>query len=136
MTTDTQAHAIPRMDRIMASYNALPSWVKIWMNFILGPVDLATLAFLNEPSGALVAALAIGGMVLTIAIVIAFGGFTKLAAAGHIVTWTPLVLMLAFANPGGSAIYQLFLSVLLVINLISLAFDYNDVRLWVRSRRS
>ncbi|MEM9603463.1 MAG: hypothetical protein AAGA11_11415 [Pseudomonadota bacterium] len=134
MTTATHTHAPGRSARIMASYAALPTWVKLWMNVVLGPVNLATLAFLDEPGGALIAALAIGGMALTVAIVVASGGFTKLAAAGLILPWTPQVLMLVFASPGGSALYQTFLTVLLVINLVSLAFDVNDVRQWFRAR--
>ena len=134
MTTATQAQAPSRSARIYDSYNELPSWVKIWMNFILGPVNLATLAFLSQPGGALVATLAIGGMVLTVAIVIAAGSFTKLAAAGHVVAWTPLILMLIFARPEGTALYQTFLTVLLVINALSLAFDVNDLRLWLKSK--
>lgn len=132
MMTATQTPS--RFDRIIHSYNELPGWVKIWMNFILGPVNLATLAFLGQPSGVLIAALAIGGMVLTVAIVIAMGGFTKLAAAGHILPWTPLVLMLIFARSGGTVIYQTFLTVLLITNVISLAFDFNDLRLWFKSK--
>lgn len=134
MTTAAHTPNNSRVARIMQSYGELPSWVKIWMNFILGPVNLATLAFLNQPSGLLIAALAIGGMILTVSIVIAMGGFTKLAAAGHILPWTPLVLMLIFARPEGTAIYQAFLTVLLVTNVISLAFDFNDVRLWFKSK--
>ena len=132
MTTAAQKPG--RFARILRSYNDLPSWVKIWMNFILGPVNLATLAFLNEPSGPLIAALAIGGMVITVSIVFAVGGFTKLASAGHVLPWTPLVLMLAFARPEGSALYQTFLSVLLVTNVISLAFDFNDLRILLKSK--
>ncbi|MEM9280175.1 MAG: hypothetical protein AAGA76_16555, partial [Pseudomonadota bacterium] len=105
MTTLTQNPS--RVARITQSYNELPGWVKFWMNFILGPVNLATLAFLGEPSGALIAALAIGGMVMTVSIVFAKGGFTKLAAAGHILPWVPLVGMLIFARPEGSDIYQI-----------------------------
>ena len=132
MTTAAQKPG--RIARILRSYNDLPNWVKIWMNFILGPVNLATLAFLNEPSGPLIAALAIGGMVITVSIVFAVGGFTKLASAGHVLPWTPLVLMLAFARPEGSALYQTFLSVLLVTNVISLAFDFNDLRILLKSK--
>ena len=73
-------------------------------------------------------------MILTVLIVIAMGGFTKLASAGHILPWTPLVLMLIFARPEGTAIYQIFLTVLLVTNAISLAFDLNDLRLWSQSK--
>lgn len=127
-------HTASRMARIMEAHSALPTWVKIWMNFILGPVNLATLAFLDQPSGPLVAALAIGGMAFTVAIVLATGGFSKVTAAGHILPWTALVILLAFAKPEGTAIYGSFLTVLLATNVISLAFDFNDVRVWLQSR--
>ena len=134
MSTETHTQDTGRMASVMESYNGLPTWVKVWMNFILGPINLATLFFLNEPSGTLIATLAIGGMALVVALVVITGGFNKVVAAGHILPWVPLVLMIAFANPGGSEIYQTFLMVLLVINSISLAFDLNDVRLWVGSK--
>ena len=134
MSTSTYEHGGSRLSRIMQSHHNLPTWVKIWMNFILGPVNLATLAFLSEPGGIEVAVLAIGGMLMTMAIVFASGEFTKLAGAGHIVAWTPLIYMLAFVRPEGSSVYQLFLTTLLVINVIALAFDYNDVRIWIQSK--
>ena len=130
MTTAT----ISKTSQIMASYHALPKWVQIWMNFILGPVNLGTLFFLDQPSGVLIAGLSISGMVFTVGIVAATGGFTKIAAAGHLVPWTPLVLMLVFAKPEGTGVYGMFLTLLLITNLISLAFDYNDIRLWIKSR--
>ena len=123
-----------RMASVMQSYEGLPNWVKIWMNLILGPVNLVTLAFLDQPNGTLIAILAIGGMILTVAIVIASGGFTKLASVGHIVLWTPLVYMLIFARPEGAFVYQTFLTVLLVINMLSLVFDFNDLRIWISSK--
>ena len=135
MATATQSQSSGHMASVMESYNGLPTWVKIWMNFILGPVNLATLAFVKEPSGALIAALAIGGMALVVALVVITGGFNKVVAAGHILPWVPLVLMIAFANPGGSELYQTFLMVLLVVNTISLAFDFNDVCLWLTSKK-
>ena len=123
-----------RLESIWQSFFDLPTWVQIWMMFILGPVNLATLAFLNQPSGVLIATLALSGMIITVSIVIAAGGFSKLAAAGHILPWTPLVLMLIFARPDGTAVYQVFLTALLVINVISLAFDFNDLRILLKSR--
>ena len=125
-----------RATRIIESYDGLPTWVKIWMNFILGPINLATLFFLNQPSGALIAALAIGGMVLTVALVVANGGFEKTVAAGHVLPWVPLVAMLAFARPDGSDLYQIFLVVLLIANSISLLFDLNDVRVALSSKKA
>lgn len=123
-----------RLARIWQSFFELPTWVQIWMMLILGPVNLATLAFLNQPSGVLIATLALSGMIITVSIVIVAGGFSKLAAAGHILPWIPLVLMLIFAKPSGTAVYQTFLTALLIINLISLAFDFNDLRIWLKSR--
>ena len=123
-----------RLARIQRSFFELPTWVQIWMNFILGPINLVPLFFLNQPSGVLIAALAVGGMILTVAIVFAVGRFSKLAGAGHVLLWTPLVLILMFAKPDGTAIYQAFLKVLLVIDLISLGFDFNDVRISLTSR--
>ncbi|MEO0354690.1 MAG: hypothetical protein AAF268_07705 [Cyanobacteria bacterium P01_A01_bin.3] len=122
-----------RLVRIQQSFFELPTWVQIWMNFILGPVNLVPLIFLNQPSGGLIAALAVGGMLLTVAIVVAVGEFSKLAGAGHILLWTPLVLILIFARSDGTAAYQTFLKVLLVIDFISLVFDFNDVRISFKS---
>ncbi|MEM9510306.1 MAG: hypothetical protein AAGA16_21920 [Cyanobacteria bacterium P01_E01_bin.35] len=124
-----------RLARIQKSFFNLPIWVQIWMMFILEPINLATLAFLNQPSGTLIAALAISGMAITVGIVIAAGKFSKLAAAGHILPWTYLMWILIFARPDGSPIYQTFLTALLVLNGISLAFDFNDLRIWFGAKR-
>ena len=118
-----------RLARIKQSFFELPTWVQIWMNFILGPINLATLAFLNQPAGGLIAALAVGGMIFTVVIVIAVGKFSKVAGVAHVLLWTPLVLILLFARPDGTTAYQVFLTALLVIDLISLGFDFNDVRI-------
>lgn len=95
---------------------------------------MATLAFLNQPAGTLIAALALSGMIITVGIVIAAGEFSKLAAAGHVLPWTYLVWILIFARPDGPPIYQAFLTALLVLNAISLAFDFNDLRIWFTFR--
>ncbi|MEM6611409.1 MAG: hypothetical protein AAF652_03990 [Cyanobacteria bacterium P01_C01_bin.72] len=123
-----------RLARIWRSFFNLPTWVQIWMMLILGPVNLATLTFLDQPAGTLIAALALSGMIITVGIVLAVGKFSKLAAAGHILPWTPLMWILIFARPEGSPIYQIFLTTLLVINAISLAFDFNDLRILLKSR--
>ncbi|MEM6688824.1 MAG: hypothetical protein AAF664_05315 [Planctomycetota bacterium] len=133
---NVQAQEESRVSSVMRSYNGLPTWVKVWMNFILGPINLATLAFLDQPGGGSIAALSLSGMAFTVAIVFAVGGFQKIAAAGHILPWTPLLLILAFARPEGTAIYQAFLTALLVVNVISLAFDFNDLRAFAKPKRN
>lgn len=121
---------------IWHSFLALPTWVKFWVVLILSPVNLATLAFLSQPSGTLIAALSVGGMVISLTAVIAGRGFTKLVSAGHVLTWTPLVLILMFAPPEASGTYANFLTVLLVTNTFSLLFDFNDLRLWYNGDRA
>ncbi|AOW14168.1 hypothetical protein LPB72_06410 [Hydrogenophaga crassostreae] len=121
---------------VWRSFGALPAWVKIWMVVILAPVNLASLAFLDRPSGAWIAALAIGGMALSWIALFYSRGFSKLVSAGHVFPWTPLVLLLIFARPEAAGAYGVYLTVLLVIDLISLAFDYNDARLWLRGDRT
>tara|TARA_R110002096_G_scaffold137245_6_gene290459 strand:+ start:239 stop:430 length:192 start_codon:yes stop_codon:yes gene_type:complete len=56
-------------------------------------------------------------------------------SAGHVVAWTPLVVLLILARPEASGVYDTFLTVLLVTNLISLVFDVNDLRLWQQGDR-
>ncbi len=43
---------------IWSSFRALPALVQIWVAFILAPVNMATILFINQPGGLLVAALA------------------------------------------------------------------------------
>lgn len=45
------------------------------------------------------------------------------------------MLLLIFARPAATGSYHVFLTVLLVTDLISLAFDYNDARRWLRGDR-
>lgn len=121
---------------IWRSFLNLPSWVQIWMFLVLGPVNMATLAFLSQPSGMLVAALAVGGLAISLTALIADRGFTKLVSAGHVVTWAPLVVILVFARPGATATYDTFLTILLAANIFSLIFDFNDLRLWYKGDRA
>ena len=123
-----------RLASIWQSFFDLPKWVQIWMMFILGPINLATLAFLNQPSGVPIAALAVSGMIITVSIVIATGGFSKLAAAGHVLHWTQHVKLLIFDRPDGTPVYKEYLTDIMVINAIKLAFDFNDLRILLKSR--
>lgn len=121
---------------ITASFRALPTWVIAWVFLILAPVNAASLAFLGQPSGAYVALFAIGGGVISLAIAIKSRGLTRLVSAGHIIAWTPLLLWLVLAPPPAEGAYDTYLTILIVVNAISLAFDVNDARLWLRGDRS
>ncbi len=78
----------------------------------LTPTNVASLFFL--PSGPLVAVLAMGGSAFGTVMLLTQRGFSRLLSAGHVVTWTPLVLLLIISRPEASGAYDTFLTVLLV----------------------
>jgi len=62
-------------------------------------------------------------------------GFTKLASGGRVIFWVSLVLILIFARPMANGAYDTYLTILLVVNLVSLLFDINSLRLWLGDDR-
>ncbi len=123
---------------IWMSFRNLPLWVQIWMVFVLIPVNLAPLAFVDQPQGALIAALSVTGMALNIPIIRAARGMTKAMALPHLICWVPLVAIIIMLLTDGTVLspeYARFLLLLLVVDLISLAFDLNDSIVWLRERQ-
>lgn len=124
---------------IWASFRGLPVWVQIWIGIVLVPVNLAPLAFLDQPNGGLIAALSITGMALNIPIMLAARGMSKAMALPHLLVWSPLVVIVALTLADAEVAtsgYLTFLTVLLVVDLISLGFDVNDARLWMKGRET
>ena len=121
---------------IFNSLRALPIWVQIWVFIILVPVQVASLLFLSEPLGVWIAILAILGMMPNIFIILYERGFSKLMSIPHLLPWTGLVLLIIFARLEGSAGFEVYLWVLLVITSISLIFDYIDALKWWKGDRS
>lgn len=121
---------------IWTSLRALPLWVQIWTMFILAPINMASLFFLEQPLGKWVAFLAIIAMLPNIPLMLKDRGFSKVMGVPHTIPWTILVLMLIFFRPSGSAGYNVYLWLLLVINAISLPFDYTDSWQWFRGNRA
>lgn len=123
--------------QIWRSFRALPLWVQIWVGAILVPVNLLAALFWQEQGGLLVAILAIGGMTPNLFIMIGERGLSKMMALPHLFIWTPLVIILAMmldkGMPGG--LFQTFVVLLLVTDVISLAFDYPDAVKWWRGDR-
>jgi len=120
------------------SFRALPGWVQIWVMVILGPMNLLPLAFLAAPNGGWIALLAIGGMTPNLFIMIRERGLSKAMALPHVVIWTPLVLLIlsTLTDPALTGSFRIFLYLLLITDVISLAFDYRDALLWFRGDRS
>lgn len=121
---------------IWSSFRSLPAWVQIWVAFILAPVNMATLLFINQPGGLLVAGLANLAMMLNMPVMLRERGFSKLMGLPHLIPWTILVYILAFQRPAAEGLYDTFLTVLLITNTISLLFDYPDTLRWFLGDRA
>ena len=121
---------------IYLSFRAMPAWVQVWVLLILVPVNMASLWFLNEPWGTWVAILAIGAMLLNLPVMLKDRGFGKMMALPHLLPWTVLVVWLAFFRPVGSDCYTQYLLLLMIVNAISLAFDYPDAIKWFKGDRA
>ena len=120
---------------IWLSFRSLPGWVQIWVAMILVPVNSASIFFVGQPSGIGIASLAIVAMLCNIPIMISEKGFSKMMALPHVPLWSGLVAWLIFARPEGSVLYGQFLTFLLVIDVISLCFDYPDAWTWMKGDR-
>jgi hypothetical protein len=118
---------------IWRSFRRMPLWVQIWVAFFLVPANLLPLLFLGEPLAFWVAGLSVGGMLPNLAIMIAERGLSKRMALPHVLIWTPLVILVGWMLLAGGArdgSFYAVLMVVLVIDLISLAFDYSDLMKW------
>jgi len=121
---------------IWNSFRATPGWVQFWMVFLLMPINMASLFFLNEPMCILIAFLANIGMLMNIPVMLYDRGISKLMSIPHLLPWTVLVLLIMFHRPEATGFYNNFLWALLTVNLISLAFDYVDSYKWIKGDRA
>jgi len=110
--------------------------VQIWVALILVPVNMLSLLFLNEPKGILIAALAVGGMMPNIAIMLAERGLSKMMALPHLLIWIPLLLILWSQLGAVTGGYQTFLWLLFAVDGLSLAFDIPDAWKWWKGDRA
>ena len=124
---------------IWHSFLRLPGWVKIWVIFVLGPVNLASLLFLNQPMGGAIAVLAYCGIAPNVILAFLCRGVSRLMALPHIVFWSPLMFILApflAHNQELPPIFAAYLVVLFFVNLVSLAFEFCDTFMWFRGDRA
>ncbi|WP_299884441.1 hypothetical protein [uncultured Ruegeria sp.] len=124
---------------IWTSFRNLPLWVQIWVSFILVPVNLIPLAFLDQPLGILIAVLAIAGMAFNIPIMLVTRSMSGAMALPHIVFWTPMVVIVIGLLLSGAELrstYLGFLVILFVVDVISLAFDIRDAARWLANKKA
>ena len=117
------------------SFRALPGWVQVWVFFILMPINMASLFFIQEAGGVTIAFLANVAMMLNMPVMVYDRGFSKLMAFPHLIPWTILIALIIFSRPEASGPYDVYLWALLGANTISLIFDYPDALQWFRGAR-
>ncbi|OGT55862.1 MAG: hypothetical protein A3E01_14860 [Gammaproteobacteria bacterium RIFCSPHIGHO2_12_FULL_63_22] len=125
------------MHRLLASMLGLPAWVQAWMVILLA-TNMAAFAFLDTDVGfwtagafAVVAAFNLPMMVIQ-------GGLTRLLSVPHFV-WLALVpylfLSLFGSEPLPPGSTRHFAVAVLVVNSISLMFDFLEVYRWLKGQR-
>ena len=128
-----------KLERILRSTFALPVWVIAWITFFLIPANLSGYFLLQYETGFWVAVL--GGTALLINTVILFlnGGMSKVLAIPHLIFWLPLQIILGYRLMNATDLSSFetnYLIVMLVINGISLCFDFYDTRDWWKGNRA
>jgi hypothetical protein len=122
---------------VWRSFRRLPMWVQVWVAVILVPVNMAALLFLSEPMGLWIAVLAVGGMLPNMVIMAVERGFSKAMALPHVLIWTVLVVLILWVRAAGiSPGFRGYLTVLLLVDLVSLVFDYRDAAAWWKGDRA
>ena len=121
---------------IWRSFRGLPLWVQLWV-LVLVVANVAAIAFLDTAIGLWTAAAIVFVGVVNLPIVYVQRGFSRLLSLTHFV-WLPLVVFIAFRLTGDDVISDReygFGLVVLVVNLISLAFDVLESYRWLRGER-
>jgi len=79
--------------------------------------------------------LVVAGMVLSLAPFPFERGLSMLTEIDHLVPWSILVAHIFLARPEAGSAYDVYLTILAVVNTISLAFDYTGSYKWHKGER-
>lgn len=123
--------------RIIKSFFALPLWVIVWISVFLIPANFAGFWFLDSRIGFWIALLGAGAIILNLVPVLLNGGLSKVLAIPHLICWVPLEIILfrlIWTEELSVGEWRLAITVLM-INGISLGFDFYDTREWWRGNR-
>lgn len=129
-----------RLDRIQASCQRLPLWMRAWILLVLIPVNATGFFMLHTASGGLVAlatlfVLAANGVTLW-----HYASVNRALALPHLIAWVPLQVALVARLVGGWGadamdLDEWLLAVLVVmVNSVALFFDTVASWRWWRSR--
>lgn len=108
-----------------------PTWVFIWVNVLMA-VNFAGLFFLNEPVAQVVVATFAVTALLMMVLYYHFG-MSKILGLGHVL-WLGLVPYLISIFASLTVNMQIFASIVITVNSISLLFDARDVVLYFKQK--
>ncbi|MEP1768734.1 MAG: hypothetical protein ABJJ53_19110 [Sulfitobacter sp.] len=114
---------------IGASWMALPLWVMVWL-VMLNATFLAAFAFLPDRIGEVTLLAYVATAPLLAGQVGHDAGLRRILGLAHLVPWVPLLIWLVLVPPATP--YTLLLTGVLAI---CLAFDVNDLRLFLKGDR-
>ena len=122
---------------ILASWQALPLWVQVWVGLILVPVNAAAFFLLDTETGQYTAVAAAFVVITNGPLMLFYQGMNRALSLPHLVAWIPLVyLLVAHLASGNVPPGEWYYAVLVIIvNSISLVFDVLDSWRWLRGER-
>ena len=129
------------VERFLAScrsFMRLPYWVRLWLPFALGGVNLAAFFLTHTPIGYWAAWSTAFVLLVNGPIILMQQGWGKLLALPHLIVWIPLLtfVLVRFADPDVSSTEFYYGVALLMVNGISVVFDIADTWRWVKGERA
>lgn len=124
-----------------ASYRRMPLWVQLWVGLILFPANALSFFLLDTWFGYYAAWAAAFVFLTNMPIMYFCRGMSRLMAVPHLFGWIPLEIlgvMRLFEQIGPSPIPPMecaFVSLIVIVNGISLVFDFNDTNKWIQGDR-
>lgn len=123
---------------VWQSFRRLPEWVQAWVA-LLTLVNTLWIFLLNTPTGWLAGVAALFVVGTNIPIMYIAGGMTKAMSIPHLIAWVPLEIYLLGALLGSTAMgaaEAFYAAILLIVNGVSLGFDFIDSWKWLAGDRS
>lgn len=120
------------------SFMRLPLWVRLWIPFALGGVNLAAFFLTHTPIGYWAAWSTAFVLLVNGPIILLQRGWGKLLALPHLVVWIPLLafVLLRIGDPSVTLTEFNYGVALLVVNGISVVFDIADTWRWFQGERA
>ena len=111
-----------------------PPW-PVWVAGLMGLNMVGPLFFIQTPEAQAVLAATLAGAIFMMFLFSRYG-FVRLLGLGHIF-WVPLVVWLwgRFSEIGLNTTFGIWLTSVLVVNILSLIIDLIDVSLYIRGDR-